>query len=347
MTAAPLERRYRRLLLAYPGRYRRVHGAEMVTTLMDMADAGQSRPFAAEAWHLFLGGLRQRFRVPSGRPLVLVAAVLTTLIGGGFGAAAGSWTAERTFTALPGDAAVAALTRQAAGGGGDDFSTDRSASPWFTEMVLGAVDSPGWTAQDAERRLAADGWRVGATRNLAGAVYSSSTSDGRVERVEARSAAFDATRDGLLMQVTGHVSAGHGTVSIMLWPADTGALKPLTVAGLLLGLLGGWMVAAAGAYRMRESPGGRRRIAALLAGLAVAALATPAFAFYINVMRVLEASGSVVNTVHSALNASPYWSYSTPWMLVQLSVAGALFAIVAWLMTDRRGTTGSAVPAAG
>jgi hypothetical protein len=33
-----LERHYRRLLLAHSGRYRRHHGTEIVTTLMEMAE---------------------------------------------------------------------------------------------------------------------------------------------------------------------------------------------------------------------------------------------------------------------------------------------------------------------
>ncbi len=42
MTASPAgpERHYRRLLWAYPGPYRRRHGAEIVTTLLDMAESG-------------------------------------------------------------------------------------------------------------------------------------------------------------------------------------------------------------------------------------------------------------------------------------------------------------------
>jgi hypothetical protein len=327
MTSLPLERRYRRLLLIYPGRYRRAHGSEIVTTLLEMADDGQRRPSAAEAWHLVLGGVRQRFRLPAGRPLAVVAAVLVALIAAGFGAAAGSWAAERTYTELPGDAAVRALTMRAAGGG-DQFSSNRSSSPWFTDTVLGVADNPRWDATTAQQRLAADGWHIGATRDLGAAGPGSA---------EVHGTAFDATRDGLLMQVSGYVSADHGTVGIMLWPADTGALKPLMFAGLVLGLVVGWMVAAAGAYRLRSSPAGRRRIAAALSGLAVVALAVPAFAFHVNVMRVLRASGWLVNTVHSALNASPYWSYSTPWMLVQLSVAGVILAVAAWAVAGPRG----------
>src|SRR5690349_7655803 len=86
-----LERAYRLLLRAYPGSYRRRHEREIVTTLLEMAAPGQRRPGAAEVRHLIASGIRQRFRLPAKRPLVWVAAVFALLIGGGLGAAAGSW----------------------------------------------------------------------------------------------------------------------------------------------------------------------------------------------------------------------------------------------------------------
>ena len=42
-----LERTYRRLMLAYPGRYRRRHGTEIVTTLLEMAAPASGTPAAA------------------------------------------------------------------------------------------------------------------------------------------------------------------------------------------------------------------------------------------------------------------------------------------------------------
>jgi hypothetical protein len=330
-----LEGHYRRLLLAYPGRYRRAHGAEIVTTLLEMAGDGRTRPTPSDAWHLFVSGLRQRFRLPA-RPLVWVATALIVLIGGGFGSAAGSWAAERTFAALPGDTALQALTRQAAGGG-SEYGATRSSSPWWSPIVTGVVDNPGWTPEVARQTLAADGWQVGVIRNLDGVAYDTDSATGAPVPIPIRGTQFDTVRDGLMMRVTGYVTADRGTISVTVSPADTGAMRPLTLAGILLGLTAGWLLAAAAAYRVLGQPGpARRRIAAVLAGLAVAALVVPAFAFYVNVMRVFGASGEVVHTVHSALNRSPYWSYSTPWMLVQLSAGGALLGAAAWLVTARR-----------
>src|ERR1700712_2359521 len=82
------EARYQRLLWAYPRAYRSRHGAEMVTTLLEMAEAGGGRGQAA---HLVLCGLRQRFRLPAGRPLAWLGAVLAAVVLGAFGAAGGTW----------------------------------------------------------------------------------------------------------------------------------------------------------------------------------------------------------------------------------------------------------------
>ncbi|MEV0145089.1 MULTISPECIES: hypothetical protein [unclassified Nonomuraea] len=58
MTA--LERRYRRLLLAYPRQYRTAHGDELLDVLLESAAPGRSLPVPREAWGLILGGLRSR-----------------------------------------------------------------------------------------------------------------------------------------------------------------------------------------------------------------------------------------------------------------------------------------------
>jgi hypothetical protein len=55
-----LERRYRRLLVAYPAGYRERRGDEIVGTFLDTAAPGRSRPSLADAADLVAGGLRQR-----------------------------------------------------------------------------------------------------------------------------------------------------------------------------------------------------------------------------------------------------------------------------------------------
>ena len=91
MTAAGLEQCYRRLLWAYPSDYRRRHGAEIVTTLVEMAEGGGSRPSLGTTLHLAACGLRQRFRLPARRPFAVAAAVLTAIVLGALGAAGGTW----------------------------------------------------------------------------------------------------------------------------------------------------------------------------------------------------------------------------------------------------------------
>jgi hypothetical protein len=60
MVTDVLERRLRRLLLAYPAGYRRERGAEIVTTLLDTARPGQRVPGAADAVDVVRAGLRCR-----------------------------------------------------------------------------------------------------------------------------------------------------------------------------------------------------------------------------------------------------------------------------------------------
>ncbi|MFI6598967.1 hypothetical protein ACIBHX_22135 [Nonomuraea sp. NPDC050536] len=58
MTA--LERRYRRLLLAYPRTYRRAHGDELLDVLLESAEPDRRVPEGREALGLVTGGLRSR-----------------------------------------------------------------------------------------------------------------------------------------------------------------------------------------------------------------------------------------------------------------------------------------------
>ncbi|MEW2377606.1 hypothetical protein AB0883_16110 [Micromonospora sp. NPDC047812] len=74
-----LERRYHRLLRAYPAGYRRARGAEIVGTYLDLAGPGRRWPSPADAADLLRGGLRQRLRAAGAADLipgVRLAAVL-------------------------------------------------------------------------------------------------------------------------------------------------------------------------------------------------------------------------------------------------------------------------------
>ncbi|GIJ25498.1 hypothetical protein Vqi01_06600 [Micromonospora qiuiae] len=65
-----LERRYRRLLRAYPADYRRDRGDEIVGTYLDLAIAERRWPSLADAADLLRGGLRQRLRAAGATDLI-------------------------------------------------------------------------------------------------------------------------------------------------------------------------------------------------------------------------------------------------------------------------------------
>ena len=81
-----LERRYGRLLLTYPARYRQARGAEMLDTLLRSSRPGQRWPSPADAVDLIAGGLRNRAglsAVPGlARGLALAGPIALTFAGG-------------------------------------------------------------------------------------------------------------------------------------------------------------------------------------------------------------------------------------------------------------------------
>jgi hypothetical protein len=64
----PLERRYRRWMVAYPAGYRREHESEILDTLLQSAGPGQDRPSLREGLALLSGGLRTRARLAVASP---------------------------------------------------------------------------------------------------------------------------------------------------------------------------------------------------------------------------------------------------------------------------------------
>lgn len=329
-----LERHYRRLLLAYPGRYRRSHGTEITTTLLDLARPGQQRPRAGEALHLLASGIRQRFRLPAGRPLAVLAAVLVALVLGAFGAAAGSWLGVRTFADLPDDQARAQLAQRITGVAGERGQA-RWPSPWWDAMFGSNTEVRGdWDIEPARQWLAADGWTVSAVSPL----------DGRAARVDPvtnalvdlpmRNAEFTAESNGVVLQVRTFRTAEHGTVSVAGWARATPVFLPLIVAGAGLGAVAGWLLAAALAYRVRGAAPARRRVVTGLAGLALLALALPTTALYGNLLRAFQHAGELgpAFTVHSAFTPGGYYPFGPPWQVLALSVLGAAITAGAVLL---------------
>ncbi|MFI5930564.1 hypothetical protein [Actinoplanes sp. NPDC051494] len=314
---AGLERDYRRLMWAFPGRFRARHGDDVVTTLMEATEPGRRRPAAADAWHLIGSGLRQRFRLPAGRPLAVVAAMLITLVMGAAGAAAGSWAGERTFTPVPRAGALLQLADGLERGDAARQDIGGSASPWTPPAVSAQQElTTVWSPTAAAGRFTADGWTV-------------------EPRGPER---FEAVRDGVVVSVHGvpDDGFGYGFVALTAWARPGAALVPLTVAGMLLGMLGGWPAAAAFTYRAT-------RRAAVPAGLALLAVSPAVVALYGNLLRMLtwQPGYGAAYTVHSALTPGPYYPAGPDWQVPACAVAGVLLTLTAMALT----LTGPPAPA--
>ncbi|MEU7876346.1 hypothetical protein [Dactylosporangium sp. NPDC049140] len=245
-----LPRRYRRLLLAYPAAYRRSHGTEILTTLMDGAGPGRQRPTAGEVHDILVGGLRQRFRLPAGRVMVL-AALASALIAGGLGAGLGSL-AGWAVAEDPGDAVVAELVTLAAGAPAEHYVTRQPEAFGLNAQAITSARTAGPPSLAAARaRLEAAGWRV--------------TPTGYDDTVLA-------ARGGI--QATVSVD-GYGSVAVIATGVAPAVAGPLTAAGAVLGLVAGWLLAAWVGRRLRRAAFWWRVAVGELALLAALTLAWP------------------------------------------------------------------------
>jgi len=174
-----LARWYRLLLLAYPRRFRRARGTEMLTTLLDAAGPDQRRPRWRDAVNVLWRGLRCRFAVPRGAAYV-TAAVVCALFGGLLLAAGVVWASWLGRPRIPEPATAAAVARIAAPAWpssivvhDEKFSGPYTGADDPYRAPHGFEPNPGWvqvtvpgTVADARSRLAADGWEVGELTNL-------------------------------------------------------------------------------------------------------------------------------------------------------------------------------------
>ncbi|MFU8873768.1 hypothetical protein [Micromonospora sp. SL4-19] len=266
-----LEGWYRCLMLAYPRGYRRSHGEELVTILLDAVPPGRARPTFREVVDLLRGGLRQRFRLPVGKA-PLVVAVLTALIVGAFGSAAGAWLGWRAAAPLPADPAARSITTMALGQPYIDtfYRNEGLLESGHTMMTYAPVRTAAWSAADARARFA--GWRIEPGGNDW----------------------FAATQGGLRVRVFGH----DGVVDVVFYQVEPPWVPIATAAGWLAGAVSGWLLVGWAWYAARGS-GPRPRIAVqttngtlrwspplyraalgLLSAVGLAALARPAVATY-------------------------------------------------------------------
>jgi hypothetical protein len=250
---SPLERSYRRLLLAYPGWHRRERGLEMLTTLLDAAESGRRRPAVADALDIIRGGLRCRLRPPRGlRPRA--AAVLVAL----FAALAGSTIAARwsasTFAPTPTESQAAAAAGIALGkaprnepgpvetcpyycfhqwvDGGDQLVTfdvpfdENSGVDYVTVVSWEPYGEEAAVVDGARTRLAAAGWDLGDL-----------TVQGNGTRY------FTATRGGLSMRMTAMRETTIPTVELQVEHLIPAAVPLAAVIALPVGALIGWLLA--------------------------------------------------------------------------------------------------------
>lgn len=276
--------------MTYPRSYRRSHGAEILTTLMDAAGPSRERPTRREVRDLLAGGLRQHFRLPVGRLSVLVA-VVSALALGALGAAAGSALGWAAGSALPDDAGVDSLVGVVAGEPTRWDATRNSQAFGLRPQALVALGAPAVPTADAARsRLAAEGWRVGPVVTTQTTVWTDGATTTR-----ANDHTFVARKDGLQLMVS-VLDGGFAPdpVVVMVQGDEPWPVLPLTLAGLVCGLLAGWLLVARVGYRVRRLSPLQRVPHVAAAVVAVGMLGVPAPAVYRAVVEAVVAGPAPV-----------------------------------------------------
>ncbi|WP_327001256.1 hypothetical protein OHA72_39865 [Dactylosporangium sp. NBC_01737] len=275
-----LERAYRWLLLAYPRRFRRDKGTEILTTLLDAAPPDRRRPTAWDAVDLLAGGARARFLPPPGAAAAVLATVVALLMGIGAAAAAG-WLGWQASSTMPSAAASAATAQVVFGqpaqapvvdpgdpldldwlgvrtAPGDEGSTGPPPAPGAVHLRLrtGTQDVAAVLA-GARERLAAAGWRT--DQPTADGVFWASKGD-QIVRVTALLGDRDPNGGG-----SWSVDDPVYLIVSVHRPAPT-AVTTLALAGLLAGAVAGWLLAA-WALHARARHRSRLRTATMILGL--------------------------------------------------------------------------------
>ncbi|MCN0180111.1 hypothetical protein [Salinispora arenicola] len=261
-----LERWYRRLLWAYPIGYRRTHGQEILTTLMDSAEPGQRTPNRADVADLLRGALRQWFRLPTGIPAVATAMVVAVALGAA-GAVAASWLAWQTAAGLPSNTVAQQIAETV---GGAKLTTPDFQRLDDTQKIWRGVHvqelsrpAPPWGIDTAQARLQADGWTLGP-------VVKHYLSPPRLNEVSYHT--FQATRGGLVLTVDARPNSASGHLHAVITPAQPTWEPGAVLLGCLVGVITGWVLTGWTMYRLRRRslP---RRLAAFTLGLTALGLA--------------------------------------------------------------------------
>jgi hypothetical protein len=192
---------------------------------------------------------------------------------GGFGAAAGTWLAWQTASAIPSDQQLRSLNAALTGIPAEaPLYHETSAQRGPSDLLL-TDGTAKWSASRIRDTLTGAGWRITSFRERDVRHPLSEVTDASVPM---KSGVWTATSGGLKMQASGQVINGSpftdaASYNIRVWPAEPALLRPLTIAGTVAGLLAGWLLAATLA---------RRRLATALAAVGLAAATLPAYSFY-------------------------------------------------------------------
>jgi hypothetical protein len=114
-----------------------------------------------------------------------------------------------------------------------------------------------------------------------------------------------AVKDGLSLALSSSTVTGSAEYDVEqrmdhrvdVWTVDTAAVRPLAIAGLLLGALAGWLIVAVLAYRVRQSGPAHRTAAGVLGAAVLAAAVVPAFAACCDLYQVM---------IYDTANPNPY-----------------------------------------
>ncbi|GAA4608394.1 hypothetical protein BJY16_006820 [Actinoplanes octamycinicus] len=330
-----MELRYQRLLRAYPKAYRAHRGAEMITTLMDMAAAGRGAPTRGQALHLVLSGLRQRFRLPARRPLAWAGALVAAVVLGAFGATAGTWLGWQTAAPVPSDSELRELNAAISGMPAPAAVYREGSAMQGPDALVRAEGTAELSADRLRAALTAAGWRITSFQIRDGKAITSFGTDWGATTTPTRDLYYTAVKGGLKLQGTGSMMgegadqgrAGPVSWATEVWPRETAVIRPLTVAGLVAGALAGWLAAAAFAAWVRASGPRRRRVATGAGVVAAALAAVPAYAHLRDAYQVM---------VYAHGSPYPYIVYSpgeeipvVTWTVAGL-VAVAAALVAAW-----------------
>ncbi len=254
-----LLRRYRWLLLTYPRWHRQLHGADMLTAMLDSAAGNPQAGSVREAVTVMLDGLRCRLRIPE--PGLRVLAVALAVVGASTLGAAASWIGWQASAApWPTVEQATAIVRSVLPTGEPHTVTRRDdpIGPWLSDAdspLLTLVGSPelrpGGVHLDYVRPRVADPRAVytQAADRLTSSGWRATSKGGRLV----------AERDGLRMTLWyANRDNSSDEMAVEVYPVPPRLAYGLGGLGAALGILVAWLGTAAAAARSRRQPAGRR-----------------------------------------------------------------------------------------